>query len=184
MRYTKYLFTPQDLALFICFEDLTLSRENEVLKDLFDNHNAEILFPFREDFVLFRKAINDFMIKYEMDFDERNEAEMIMREVNGVSTEQTSEPDYYCGYFKMIKLRLLYKQDSIKMKMSTLLSDFGYKRRTKELADTIKTAINKLNLAAYTRGYEPCDIGDVDIHTMIIFRLGEEINEDESLCSE
>jgi len=184
MRYTKYLFTPHDLAIFIRFANFTVSRENEVLKDLFNNHNADILFPYREDFLLFRKSVSNLLIKYEMDFDDLDEAQMIMRDVNGASTEQTSEPDYYCWYFKLIKLRLLYTQDSIKMKMSTLLSDFGYKRRSKDLVATIKTAIKKLNLVPYTRGYELCDIGDVDIHTMIIFRLGEEINEDESLCSE
>lgn len=171
MRYTKYLFTPYDLARFIYFGDLSVKRSNEILKKLFDGHNAEILSPYRDDFLLFHKRVTDLVNEFSVEYDELNEAQSIMREINGASTEQTSEPDVYCAYFKLVKLRLLYTNEYIKLKMSTLLSDFGYKRRSQQLINTIKAAIKKLHLVPYTRGYELCDIGDIDIHTMIIFRL-------------
>lgn len=177
MRYTKYLFTPRDLAIFFLFADTALSREREVLIDLFHKHNSSIVYPFRKDFVRLHKAVSDLIIKFETDCNELEEAQAIMQEVNGVSTEQTTEPDYCCGYFKLVKLRLLYTNEYIKIKMSTLLSDFGYKRRSKVLVSTIKTVLKKLNIIPYTRGYEVCDIGEADIHTMIIFRLGETADE-------
>lgn len=171
MTYTKYLCTPYDLALFIRIEDLTHSRQAEILTDLFENHNAEIVHPYRKDFTHFRKAVNDLLIRYDTDYDDLDEAQMIMNEVNSSSTKITYKPDYYGTYFKLIKLRLLYTTDYCKIKMSTLLSNFGYQRRSTQLVMRIKRAINKLEIIPQTRGYEVCDIGDVDIHAMIMFRL-------------
>lgn len=173
MTYTKYLFTPHDLAIFIRIEDLTRSRQAEILTNLFDEHNAEIVYPFREDFTLFRKAVNDLLIRYGTNYNDLDEAQMIMDEVNGSSTEITSDPDYYGAYFKLIKLRLLYKVDYCKIKMSTLLSNFGYQRRSAQLVTRIKRAINKLGIVPQIRGYETCDLSKVKIDTMIIFRLTE-----------
>ncbi|MCM1524843.1 MAG: hypothetical protein NC120_10345 [Ruminococcus sp.] len=171
MRYTKYLFTPIDVAMFIRIADLTVSRRSEVMTDLFGEYNASLVYPFRNDFVLFNKTVNSLLEKYEMDSSELTEIEMIMREVNGISTEQTFEPDYFCAYFKQIKLRLLFTQNYVRMKLTTLLSDFGYKRRTQGLLETLRTTIKKLGLVTYIGGYELCDIGEENIHTMIIFRL-------------
>ena len=182
MRYTKYLFTPHDLARFIYFADFTVKRENEVLRDLFDNHNASILSPFRDDFLLFHKAVTCLVNEYSLEYDELDEAQSIMREINGTSTEQTSDHDYYGAYFKLIKLRLLYTVDYCKIKLSTLLSNFGYQRRSAQLVTRIKRAMNKLGIVSQIRGYELCNIGDVDIHTMIMFRLaapGEQVFDDE-----
>lgn len=171
MTYTKYLFTPHDLAIFIKADDLSHDRKAEVISDLFDKHNAEIVHPFREDFTLFRRAVNDFLIRYDTAYEDLDEAQMIMDEVNGSSTEVISDPDFYGAYFKLIKLRLLYTADYCKIKMSTLLSKFGYQRRSAQLVTRIKRAMNKLGIVPQIRGYEVCDIGDADIHAMIMFRL-------------
>lgn len=171
MTYIKYLFTPHDLAMFIRIEDLTHSRQAEILTDIFNGHNAEIVYPFRENYTLFRRTVNDFLIKYDTDYDDLDEAQMIMDEVNGSSTEITSAPDYFGAYFKLIKLRLMYTADYCKIKMSTLLSNFGYQRRSAQLVTRIKRAMSKLEIIPQTRGYEECDIGNVDIHAMIMFRL-------------
>ncbi|MDE7360914.1 MAG: hypothetical protein K2N38_03160 [Oscillospiraceae bacterium] len=187
MRYTKYLFTPRDLAIFFIFADFTISRKSEVLKDLFENHNAEIVSTYRDDLLQLRKETDTWLIKYETDYAELIEAQMIMDEVNGSSTGQTSEPDYYGAYFKLIKLRLLYTDDYCKIKMSTLLSKFRYQRRSAQLVTRIKRAMNRLGIVPQVRGYEICDIGEVDIHTMIMFRLAtpdeqefdDEVDDDE-----
>lgn len=171
MTYTKYLFTPHDLAIFFKTDDLSHGRKAEVISDLFNNHNAEIVYPFRENFTLFRRAVNDFLIRYDTSDEDLDEAQMIMDEVNGSSTEVISDPDYYGAYFKLVKLRLLYTTDYCKIKMSTLLSNFGYQRRSAQLVTRIKRAMNRLGIVSQIRGYEECDIGSVDIHTMIMFRL-------------
>ncbi len=171
MIYTKYLFTPHDLAIFIRIEDLAHSKQAEILTDLFDDHNAEIVYPYREDFALFRRSVNDFLIRYDTAYEDLEEAQMIMDEVNGSSTEVISDPDYFGAYFKLIKLRLLYTKDYCKIKMSTLLSNFGYQRRSAQLVARIKRAMRKLGIIPQTHGYELCDIGNVDVHTMIMFRL-------------
>ena len=171
MIYTKYLFTPLDLSNFIFYNDLTYSRQKEVLKDLFDNHNEEIVSPFRDDFIRFQRAVNDILIKDELTYEQREEAEMIMHEVNGFSTETTSEPDYYGAYFKLIKLRLLYAQDYCKIKMKNLLSDFGYQRRSEQLLTRMNRAINRLGIVPYKRGYESCNLATTGLDDTIIFRI-------------
>lgn len=176
MTYTKYLFTPHDLAIFINIEDLSHDRKAEVISDLFDKHNAKIVYPFREDFTLFRRAVNDFLIRYDTAYEDLNEAQMIMDEVNGSSNEVISDPDYFGAYFKLIKLRLLYTADYCKIKMSTLLSNFGYQRRSGQLLTRIRRAINTLGIIPQTRGYETCDLSEIKIDTMIMFRLAEPDN--------
>ena len=171
MTYTKYLFTPHDLAVFIIVDDLSHTEKAEVITDLFENHNAEIVHPFREDFALFRRAVNDLLIRYEITFEDLDEAQMIMNEVNGSSAEAISEPDYFGAYFKLIKLRLLYTTDYCKIKMSTLLSNFGYQRRSTQLVTRINRAMDKLGIIPQTRGYETCNIAEVKLDTMIMFRL-------------
>ena len=43
MVYTKYKFTPQDIAIFLLLADFSHQRENEMLSDLFEVHNQEIV---------------------------------------------------------------------------------------------------------------------------------------------
>ena len=176
MTYTKYLFTPHDLAIYIRLEDLSHNRKNEILTDLFNSHNAEIVYPFRNSFNIFRKSVNDLLIRYNTCHDDLDEAQMIMNEINGSSSEVKSDPDYYGAYFKFTKLRLLYSKECCKIKLSTLLLNFGYKRRSAKMVKRIKRAMNRLGIISQTRGHEICDISEVRLDTMIMFRL-EEANE-------
>ena len=107
---SKYLFTPQDIALFFNYADFTLSDEN-----------------------------------------------------------------YIEAYFRLTKLKLSYVEgcDYIRLKLRTLLKNFGYKRRTEKLVLSINRSLEKLKLECSLKRREKCNIGEIDLDDMIIIRLKE-----------
>ena len=64
--------------------------------------------------------------------------------------------------------------------MKNLLSDFGYQRRSEQLLTRMNRAINRLGIVPYTRGYEPCNLAAVNLDDVIIFRLSEIDDTDET----
>lgn len=80
------------------------------------------------------------------------------------------------AFFRFIKLRLTYTENClfIRLKLRTLLRNFGYKRRSVSLVNDIKRSMKELKLEAYLRDYQPCDIADIDLDDVIIIRLKPE----------
>lgn len=170
MVYTKYKFTPVDLANYIFTEDLSHHRTNEVIWDLFKNFNKLIVYPFCNDYMNFKKAISEQLNLWELNDKEYTEAELIMYEINS-SIFNEYDADYFSMYFKLIKLQLMYSVNFRKIKLRNLLRDFGYKRRTSELMTSMNRTLNNLGLETYLKNYERCNICDIAIDDMIIIRL-------------
>ena len=87
MVHTKYKFTPQDIAVYLLIADLPRSREDEIIADLFQEHNDDIVFDYRNDLLKLRRHIYDKMILLEMNDEEYEEAQLIMREFQIEKTE-------------------------------------------------------------------------------------------------
>ncbi|WP_235829605.1 hypothetical protein [Clostridium nigeriense] len=84
--------------------------------------------------------------------------------------------EYYVeAFFRFIKLRLIYIENYnfIKIKLRTLLRNFGYKRRSENIVNNVKRTIKALRLESYLRDYQVCDINEIDIDDTIIIRLKE-----------
>lgn len=170
--YTKYKYTPWDIAVYSAWENLSCRRQTEVIKDLFSNFNSDIVYPYRENYLMFKNSIADLLIVYGLSNEEYSEAELIMNEIGSMDLYEPDNEYFFGAYFKLIKLQLLYSGISYrKIKLKNLLRDFGYKRRTPELVTNINNALFTLGLRTYLKGYEPCSIADVSIHDMIIIRL-------------
>ncbi|MCR5075952.1 MAG: hypothetical protein K6A79_09155 [Ruminococcus sp.] len=170
MVHTKYKFTPQDIAVYLLIADLPRSREDKIIEDFFQEYNDEIVFNYRNDFLELRRQIHNSMILLEMSDEEYAETQLIMRELQIEKTEY--EPNYFGAYFKLIKLQLLYSgKDYQRIKLRTLLNDFGYKRRTEALVNSITRAMKALNLQPYLKQYEPCDLAEITLDQMVIIRL-------------
>lgn len=170
MVYTKYKFTPVDLANYIFTEDLSHHHTNEVIWNLFKNFNKLIVYPFCNDYMKFKKAISEQLNLWELTDREYTEAELIMYEINS-SIFNEYDADYFSTYFKLIKLQLMYSVNFRKIKLRNLLRDFGYKRRTSELMTSMNRTLNNLGLETYLKNYEQCNICDIAIDDMIIIRL-------------
>ena len=170
MVYTKYKFTPQDIAMYLLVADLPRFRENEIINDLFQEHNYDIVYDYRNDLLKLRRHIHDKMILLEMNDEEYEEDQLIMREFQIEKSE--SEPDYFGAYFKYIKLKLLYSGNVYhRIKLRTLLKNFGYKRRSTALMERINRTMQALHLQAYLKQHEPCDLAEISIDQMVIIRL-------------
>lgn len=174
MVYTKYKFTPPDIAIYLLLSDFPYKKRNEIIEDLFKNHNDSIVLPYRSDFLQLRSAVTDLIIRWDSDPETMNEAEMILQELNeSAPSENGYEPDCFGTYFKIIKLKLMYSEVPYrKIKLRTLLKDFGYKRRTPELIKSINNALNALELVPYLKGYNDCDLYNIKLDDMIMIRLG------------
>ncbi len=173
MLRTKYKYLPQDFAVYFAVEDLTHQQQNQILHHMFDDHNSEILFSYQSDFLKFKSAVFDLLIKLDSDEKVLTEAELIMKEVgNSERIMENDEPYFIGAYFKLIKLQLMYSGKSYrKIKLRTLLHDFGYKRRTEALIENISKALKALNLYACLKNFSPCNMSSVRLDDMIMIRL-------------
>ncbi len=171
MVHTKYKLTPQDAATYFFIENFSHKREREILLDLHEYHNQMIVWDYRHEHLLFKQSVMNLLTLYELDDRTYNEAELILREVDS-TIEADTDADYFGAYFKLIWLQLMYSGISYrKIKLRTLLRDFGYKRRSEALTSSMIRALNALGLVTYLRNYEVCDIRDVKLDDMIMIRL-------------
>ncbi len=76
-------------------------------------------------------------------------------------------------FFMFMRLRILYvdNQNYERMKLRTLLRNYGYKKRSPAIVDHINRCLIFYHIQPYLRDYEQCDIGKVDIDDMITFRV-------------
>ena len=172
MVWTKYKLMPQDIAVYLFLENASHKRENEILSDLFENHNQMIVWDYRPDYFLLKRSVMDLLNLYELDDREYHEAERILLEISQKGTDSEIETDCFGAYFKLIWTQLTYSGISYrKIKLRNLLRDFNYKRRTAALMNRMNLALNALGLKTYLRGYEKCDIRDAGLDDMIMIRL-------------
>lgn len=76
-------------------------------------------------------------------------------------------------FFKSIRIRILYGygNDYVRIKLRTLLKQYGYKRRSQLLLQHINRCMLFYHLGATLRGGVPCSIEDADLDQMLTFRV-------------
>ena len=76
-------------------------------------------------------------------------------------------------FFKSIRIRILYGDgnDYVRIKLRTLLKQYGYKRRSQLLLQHINRCMLFYHLEATLRGGVPCSIEDADLDQMLTFRV-------------
>ena len=76
-------------------------------------------------------------------------------------------------FFMFMRLRILYvdTQNYERMKLRTLLRNYGYKRRSPAIVAHINKCLIFYHIQPYLRDYEQCEIEKVDIDDMITFRV-------------
>lgn len=173
MNYnTKYKFVPSDVAIYIHRSDLRHSEQLKVIKSVFEDYNSDISARYRDNFRLFCSEINNVLTLILLNDAEYNEADLILQELNNACLNDDITENLFGSYFKCVKLQLLYDRiDYRKIKLRTLLKDFGYQRRTAALVQSIEKAINALGLVTYLRDYEKCSVGSIGLDDMVMIRL-------------
>ena len=76
-------------------------------------------------------------------------------------------------FFKNIRIRIIVdgSKDYVRIKLRTLLKQYGYKRRSKMLIDYINDCMKFYHLKAFLRGGIECKVEDVGIDEMLTFRI-------------
>lgn len=174
---SKYLYTPQDIALFLDYCNFKLSDEKFLKENLWDNRNKVIEPRYRKNKYKFFKAISLCRERYEA-LDYENEVEVINRILKEIGssyeiTEVEKDSNYIEAFFRFIKLRLIYIKGCthVRIKLRTLLRNFGYKRRSEAITKNIKRTMKALGLKCYLKDHEPCDIGEVKLDDILVIRL-------------
>ena len=169
----NYIYTSNDIAVFLLKANFTLKYEQTILNHLWKEQN-HIDHKYSQNKLLFLREIRFEMASYtfENDFDE---LDLIMRDIDPdyVTLNMEREHDFIMQFFKVIRLELFYIQDKdyYKIKLRRLLKRFGYKRRSKSLIQHITQTLTVLSLTPYLRGYTSCDIAMIDIDAMVMIRL-------------
>lgn len=76
-------------------------------------------------------------------------------------------------FFKSIRIRILYGsgQNYVRIKLRTLLKQYGYKRRSQLLLQHINRCMLFYHLEVSLRGRVPCSIGEAGLDQMLTFRV-------------
>lgn len=76
-------------------------------------------------------------------------------------------------FFKTKRAQILYAggQDFVRMKLRTLLSTYGYQRRSAAFIEYVRKSLTFYHMQMYLRGNEECDIADISLDSMITLRV-------------
>ncbi len=75
-------------------------------------------------------------------------------------------------FFKTLRVKILYFSEKkySRMKLRTLLSEYGYKRRSKEFISYIKKCLEFYQIKISFRG-KICDLSEINLDDMITFKI-------------
>lgn len=174
---SKYLYTSQDIALFLDYSDFKLLDEKIIKEDLWERRSKVLDPRHRGDKYKFIKEVSKY--REICDAEEyKNELVVINRIFKEIGsnyeiTKFEYDPNYIEAFFRFIKLRLTYTEGCsfVRLKLRTLLRNFGYKRRSEILVKDINRSMKSLDLQCYLKDYQVCDIAKVRLDDIIIIRL-------------
>lgn len=171
MGTSKYKYRPEDVALVFMKSDFNRKQENDILLSIFQNYNSDIVSEYRNDLMKFRKAVHEYAILYSLNSNDYNEVNLIMSEL-GFEITDTNLDDVFGAYFRYVKLKLIYTDiGCYRLKLRTLLKDFGYKRRSAAWNESVNRALKALDLQPYLKNYEQCNLAEIKVDQMVMIRL-------------
>ena len=159
-----------DVAAYLINTNSTPQKSSEIIKDLFSNHLEYLVPEASENFKTFSKAVSHTMVINLIDENTLRELNAITDEVSGNHTDAIEEPSQLF-FFKQMKLQLLYSGTGyVRMKLRSLLTKFGYKRRTAEFVSSVQAWLSQLEISVCLKGYAECNLAEMALDDMIIFR--------------
>lgn len=171
-------YTAQDLAAIISSLRLGAQEETRLLNRIWQYDRVYLVKEYRENQ---RKLILDvfYWVHY---FTDKTaiDVEFPAIQKDCAAFGNCLNLDDYIGdfsdldlFFKSLRIKILYlgNQDYSKLKLRTLLRQYGYHRRSQKLMQYIKECTTFYHIQPYVRGGIECDIGDISIDEMIMFRV-------------
>lgn len=172
---SKYLYTPYDIAIFFMWADFTRSDELNVRSMIWEDGNINA--KYRANERMFVRDIERCLeqIQSTSYFNEAQSINNVLADIGSNFTIENviDEESTIDSFFRIIKLKLTYCEgvSYVRLKVRTLLREFNYKRRHSIFVEKLKKSMRALGLTTYLKGFELCDIGQVNIDDMIMIRL-------------
>jgi hypothetical protein len=174
----KLYYSTLDLAAIVTSTDLGCRAEMDLLERLWQYERTYILPEYRDNK---RKFILDVSYWGNYLHDKQTiDAEFpaitkdlfaIGKQLNLVDfISETSDLDLF---FKSLRIKILYlgTQNYARIKLRTLLKQYGYQRRSPKLMQYINECLYFYHIQPYVRGGIECDIGVISLDEMITFRI-------------
>lgn len=170
-------FTPLDLAVILAGMNIGCQEEASLLHNIWIGERSRMAPPYTQDkrklilatlywshYFYNKPAIDAEFPAIQQDFSQTNRL---------ISTESyTDDFSDLDLFFKNVRIRTFYGNgpDYVRIKLRTLLKQYGYRRRSPQLIQYIDSCLDFYQLQPYLRGNIPCDIKEVRLDDMIIFR--------------
>ena len=173
-----YYYSALDLATIISSQNLCCQEESRMIDMIWEGENKLLDSKYQNDkkrFILdvyywmhyfYEKPILDrefFVIQ--KDFEQSNCTVQVQQYMSDYSDLDL--------FFKNIRIRILYGKGNnyVKIKLRSLLKQYGYKRRSPLLLQHINECLRFYHLKVTLRGGVPCNIEEVGLDQMLIFRV-------------
>lgn len=171
-------YSALDLAIIISSLNLGCREEAELLKRIWHNERAYLLSEYRKNFRKFMLDVYYWLI-YRFDKPAIDAEFPAINRDFAVIGKKIDINDYTCEmldldlFFKSIRIKILYTgtQHYVRIKLRTLLKQYGYKRRSAKLLQYINECLHFYHIATYVRGEVECNFGDISLDEMITFRI-------------
>lgn len=171
-------YSALDLAAIISSMELGCQEESRIIDLIWEGENSFLATPYRTEK---RKFILD--IRYWMHY--FYEKPILDREFpaiqndlkhgeHSINTHQyTSDYSNLDLFFKSMRIRILYGngKDYARIKLRSLLAQYGYQRRSKLLLRHITRCMQFYHLHATLRGGVPCNVETCQLDKMLTFRV-------------
>lgn len=166
------------IAYYTVAVDMGIRKIPEFLEELHRYDYAYLPQEYRDDK---KKFLSDvlYLTNYLVDKDKLDaEFPVVVKDLNviGKKSDLLTLSDYteIDLFFMIMRLRIVFSdnRDYVRMKLRTLLKNYGYKRRSEIILSHIQFCLTFYHIQPYLKGGEPCDIGEIDLDDMIIFREG------------
>lgn len=173
----SYLYSPYELALIIQYHQMNCEQYIELLQNIHRYDSIFIQPEYRSDLKMFILAVMD-KLNYISDpttyLSEQSDIEKDLNDYGLINNSKTDDTEHTFSHlvFKEIRIRILYinKKGFSKMKLRTLLSELGYKRRSSSVNGYIYDCLLFYHIETTLKGNVPCRIDEIDIDDTVIFR--------------
>ncbi len=166
------------LAYFVVSQEMSVKTQMDFLEKVY-SQEYEFLYPcYKENKKYFISDVL-YWTDYLVDKDKLDkEFPVIEKDFKAagrqfIKEDMMSDFPEFDMFFMILRLRILYvcEQNYVRMKLRTLLKNYGYKRRSDQILARIRDCLMFYHLQPYLRGEQECSIKDINLDDMITFRV-------------
>ena len=174
----RYLYSPYELAIIFQYHGINIVRMTEILDNIYRYDNAFVQCEYRRNQ---KKLMFDVMDKMnylnnQEQFDlEKDDVDKDLSDFGLVNSNGNCDSEEAIDHliFKELRIRILYinKKGYAKMKLRTLLSELGYKRRSPVVINYIFDCLLFYHIEVFLKDNTPCEIDKIGLDETLVFRV-------------